>query len=213
MVQVDGSDLMWPMFNSANDFLHHRVFSFAGIDVWSFGIILHGMLFSFVPFQLDPNTGDTNKLVRIILEGLTEDHHKALRAQLSCECHQLISSCLAVDPNLRISFGEIAQHPWITRSNLYPPVKLQSHVEADMAKKVKVATTLNQRLKLGMAADRVISYIEKQPYKTTGGCFNILMQELKDEPLPQSRKILRDVQNLSPASNPKNLKPFESKKP
>ena len=82
-----------------------------------------------------------------------------------------------------------------------------------MAKKVKVATTLNQRLKLGMTADRVISYIEKQPYRTTGGCFNILMQELKDEPLPQSRKFLREVQNLAPACNPKNLKHFESKKP
>ena len=177
----------------------HFAFFHAGIDIWSFGIVLHGMLLSFLPFQLDPDTGDTKKLLRSILEGLTEDHHKAMRAKLSVECHHLITNCLAVDSSQRVSFEEIAQHAWITRGSVYPPVTLCNHVEADMAEKVRVATTLNQRLKLGLTADRVIRYIENQPYRTTGGCFNILMQEMKDEPMPPKRKILGEVQNFAPS--------------
>lgn len=156
------------------------------IDVWSFGIMLFGMLFSVVPFQLDPTTGDLRKLIGSILEGLTHDHHRAMRIELSAECHHLISNCLMLDPKCRPTFGEIAQHPWITRSNCLPPIELHRPERVDLAEKLHVARALDQRLKLRMTPDNVISYIESNPFRTTGGCFNLLLKELNEFPPNQN---------------------------
>lgn len=166
---------------------------FLEIDVWSFGIVLFGILFSSVPFPLDHITGDLRELAERISKGLTDVHHRVMAVELSPECHNLIANCLTLDPISRPTFEEIAWHPWITSGNRLPPVELHQD-EVDEAENFHVARSLNQRLCLGMTADKLISYVERNPFRTTAGCFNLLKQELKES--PQHPGNFREVPEL-----------------
>ena len=79
------------------------------IDVWSLGIILHGLVLGAVPFK----SSNKEDLKKIIIEQdlkLTSEHVK-----ITASCKDLIRRMLCKDPAKRITISEIMTHPWIAK--------------------------------------------------------------------------------------------------
>lgn len=87
---------------------HHE--STAGIDVWSLGIILHGIVMGFLPFR----SSSKEELRKMIVQ---EDIKLNVKGapKISAQCKDLIKRMLEKDPNKRISVSEIMLHPWISK--------------------------------------------------------------------------------------------------
>jgi serine/threonine protein kinase len=148
-----------------------------GIDVWSFGIVIFGMLFGLLPFQLQMENLDD--LAGRILRGLTDAHHRAMKKHISFECQLLISSCLDLNPLTRITMTEVARHSWITGKGKYPVELIDQNKNLDV--KQKIARLFCDRLKVPVSVKKIIQHVTNRPFHTNGGCFNLLMQEYLDQ--------------------------------
>jgi len=160
-----------------------------GIDVWSLGIVLFGMLFGQLPFQLEVD--NLKGLINRILRGLTDAHHRAMTKHFSVECQLLISSCLDLNPLTRITMTEVAHHSWITSNGKYP-------VELNQSKPLNVqqeiARLLRDQLNVSLSVEKIIHHVTNRPFHTTGGCFNLLMQdylEREQEASIQAPKLIQ----------------------
>jgi hypothetical protein len=80
---------------------------------------------------------------------------------------------LQVDPNLRISTSELTKDPWILSDGCGPIELLESRIGHDMLQ--DVADKLRSKLHLKIPIEQVLDHVAKQPYRTTGGCFNLLI--------------------------------------
>jgi serine/threonine protein kinase len=185
-----------------------------GIDVWSFGILLFGMLFGQLPFQIEKD--NLKCLINHIQRGLTEDHHRAMNKHLSVECQLLISSCLDLNPITRITMTEIARHSWVT-GNGKETVKLINQTKK-LSVQQEIARSMCDRLNLSLSIEKIIHHVTNRPFHTTGGCFNLLLQEYLEReqvasniPVPKvevqagvsntkpelpKKRILRQIENL-----------------
>jgi serine/threonine protein kinase len=73
------------------------------IDVWSLGIILHGLLLGKVPFR----SSNKDELKKMIIESNLKELNDA---KLTQNCKELIRKMLEKNPAKRISIPEIMQH-------------------------------------------------------------------------------------------------------
>jgi serine/threonine protein kinase len=79
------------------------------IDVWSLGIILHGLVLGYLPYS----SQNKDELKKLILEKDIVINRK--EHQISDDCADLIYQMLEKDPSKRIGIAEIFQHPWIAQ--------------------------------------------------------------------------------------------------
>jgi serine/threonine protein kinase len=84
--------------------------STAGIDVWSLGIILHGIVMGYVPFR----SSSKDDLKKMIIEQEIKFPAKGA-PKISVHCKDLIRKMLEKDPAKRITIGQIMLHPWISK--------------------------------------------------------------------------------------------------
>ena len=82
--------------------------NYAKSDLWSTGIIVYEMLFGQSPFFAE-SPEDTK---RNILNG---DLVWPEAVSVSVQAKDLISRLLKKDPEDRITFDEVLQHPWLTK--------------------------------------------------------------------------------------------------
>jgi serine/threonine protein kinase len=76
-------------------------------DMWSIGVIVYILLGGYAPFD-----GPADELANIILRGEYKFHEKFWK-YTSTNAKDLISSCLQVNPNLRITAEEALQCDWM----------------------------------------------------------------------------------------------------
>ena len=72
-------------------------------DVWSCGVVLYVMLTGQLPFH----GANTQELLQLILTGTYE-----VPKDLSPGCLDIIRKMLEVDPEKRLSIGDVTNHPW-----------------------------------------------------------------------------------------------------
>lgn len=77
-------------------------------DIWSCGVIMYILLGGYAPFD-----GPVDKLASLILNGEYEFHPKYWR-YTSQSSKNLISACLQVTPDYRISAEEVLSSDWMT---------------------------------------------------------------------------------------------------
>ncbi len=144
----------------------------AGVDVWSFGVILFTMLIGHLPFQNESDKfggRDTiTALIQKITKGLVSSHYKELD-RVSLDCRSMVISCLDVNLATRIKVKDIVSSPWIHHAP-----KIEQLSESVSINDISLASTLKERLNLKVDPEKILDHISKRKYNTTAGCFNVL---------------------------------------
>lgn len=94
----------------APELLKGNTESSAAIDVWSLGIMLHGMVLGFLPFR----SQSKDELRKMIIEQELKLNKKDI-PKISQSCKELIIRMLDKDPSKRITICEILTHSWISK--------------------------------------------------------------------------------------------------
>jgi len=85
---------------SPPEWINQRSYRPEGLTVWSLGILLYDMVCGDVPFECD---AEISRAQPRWFSGL----------KLSSEVKSLITDCLTVDPEERITLDSILTHPWL----------------------------------------------------------------------------------------------------
>ena len=93
-----------------------------GLTVWSLGILLYDMVCGDIPFETDAQIKRADLYWRPEL-------------RLSQEVKDLISRCLATDPQARIKLHQLKAHPWLAKKESQPlEISLKKSVtQSDLA--------------------------------------------------------------------------------
>eukprot|EP01126_Amoeba_proteus_P019715 TRINITY_DN2020_c0_g4_i6.p1 TRINITY_DN2020_c0_g4~~TRINITY_DN2020_c0_g4_i6.p1 ORF type:complete len:139 (+),score=28.35 TRINITY_DN2020_c0_g4_i6:291-707(+) len=92
----------------APEVLEARGYNFA-VDVWSAGVIVYILLCGYPPFYSE-NESD---LFELILRG-DFTFHSPYWDNISAEAKDLITCCLEVNPQKRLTAKQALQHPWFS---------------------------------------------------------------------------------------------------
>ena len=98
------------------------------IDIWSLGLMLHGLVFGFLPFnspdkatlekQIINDELDYQNIKRLRTVSIKNEKRKALNLllrNLSDDLIDLIDKMVQKDPTKRIDILNIYEHPWIVK--------------------------------------------------------------------------------------------------
>jgi len=172
-----------------------------GIDVWSFGVVLFCMLLGRVPFE----QGNLNiqTLIQKVLAGLTELHYSQMK-HLSHGCVGLITACLNPNRHMRISFQEIAAHPWITGNGTHQVEPGLPSNNAEILQQAVQVFLQKVKLKLNVPKNMtpsrfVLDYISRRPFNTTGGCFNLITQDIRQAQTQAESETTNPSRSREPA--------------
>jgi serine/threonine protein kinase len=94
----------------APELLKGNTESSEAIDVWSLGIILHGLVLGFLPFR----SHSKDELRKMIIEKEIKLNRKDL-PKISQSCKEIITRMLEKDPLKRITVREVMLHDWISK--------------------------------------------------------------------------------------------------
>ncbi|XWS21445.1 hypothetical protein CRYUN_Cryun30bG0055200 [Craigia yunnanensis] len=78
------------------------------VDIWSAGVLLHGLLVGVLPFQ-----GDSLKAVFEVFKNVKLDFHSGIWKSVSKPARDLLARMLMRDVSSRITADEVLRHPWI----------------------------------------------------------------------------------------------------
>jgi serine/threonine protein kinase len=98
------------------------------IDIWCLGLMLHGLIFGFLPFNKGTTTALQNQILteeldyktlkRVKTQSIKDDVRRDLNTTLrktSDNLIDLLERMLCKDPMERIDMLQIFDHPWITK--------------------------------------------------------------------------------------------------
>lgn len=83
----------------------------AAVDMWSTGVVIYIILCGYPPFY----SANEGELFEIILEGRFS-FHSPYWDSISEAAKDLISKCLVVDPQKRLTAKQALKHPWFTQA-------------------------------------------------------------------------------------------------
>ena len=86
------------------------------VDVWSFGVLIHMMLFGRSPLNLAPSPESPVQM--LICSGSNQDCYTEM-AKLSEDCQILLIKCLETDPGQRITVEQLGFDEWISKKGKY----------------------------------------------------------------------------------------------
>ena len=145
------------------------------VDIWSFGIVLYGLVLGHLPFKSGSSASDkkSTSLIKRITRGLTFQQIEEMEI-LSFELRILLFKCLNVDMETRILSDKLCADPWLNKDEDVPT----QHPSLAPADNLAIANDLKRLLKTDKSVEEILDHVKKSRFRTTAGIFNLLSLDL-----------------------------------
>ena len=145
------------------------------VDVWGLGILVYALAVGRLPFRITKEK-DLLTLIKEICCGLREHQHSEM-AGLNLNLRAFLLKCIEPKSALRATTDMLLGDQWLTKHGLHRMPELQEDVLSEKEQHW-VASTIKDGLKTNCSTDTILKHLQKRPFNTTGGMFNLLSMEL-----------------------------------